>query len=105
MTSEPSNMAKDGRLSGIIMELAELPPGAIVDENALALMFSHHVVTVKRAVQRGELPEPVRLFGKPSWTVKAILDHIENRLANARQEAKKEAERLACLSLGYRKRK
>lgn len=104
MTSKPCNMAKEGRFSGVVEALAELPSGAIVDEKALAEMFGHHPATVKRAVQRGELPEPVRMFGKPCWTAGAILTHIESRLTAAGQEAQKETERIARLSLGYKSR-
>ena len=76
--------------TGVIKELGELPPDAVVSEAALAKIFNRHQVTVKRAVERGELPPSVRLFGEPVWTVQALRDHIAKRL----EAAKKEAEQL-----------
>ena len=77
--------------SGIIAALAELPPEAIIDEAGLARIFNRHPVSIKRAIARGELPRGVRLFGKPTWTARAVLDHLNRRL----EEAKKDAERVA----------
>ncbi len=76
--------------NGIIAALAELPADAIVDEAGLARVFHRHPVSIKRAIRRGELPAGVRLFGKQTWTAKAVLDHLNRRL----EEAKKDAERL-----------
>jgi len=100
MNEEPEAMTATAQAEsseGIIRELGELPSGAIVEEEALARMFGRHVVSVKRAVERGELPPPVRMFGKPCWTVRAILAHVEARLETARREAKKDAARIARL--------
>jgi hypothetical protein len=83
---------------GIVRELGDLPPGAIVEEEALARMFGRHAVSVKRAVERGELPPPVRMFGKPCWTAGAVLAHVEARLEAAKREAEQEAARIARLS-------
>ena len=82
---------------GIVRELGELPPGAILQEQALAGMFQRDPVSIKRAVGRGELPVPVRMFGKPTWTAGAILAHIEARLETAKEEAAKDAARIAKL--------
>ena len=76
----------------------ELPPGAILEEEAVARMFNRHPASVKRAVERGELPPPVRLFGKPAWTAGAILAHMDARLAAAKREAEREAARISRLS-------
>jgi len=83
---------------GIVKTLGELPPGAILEEEAVARIFGRHSVSVKRAVERGELPPPVRLFGKPSWTAGAILAHLNARLEAAKREAEKEAARFARMS-------
>lgn len=66
---------------GICGELGVLDEGALVFESGLARMLGKHVVSVKRAVERGELPPPTRLMGKPVWTVGVIRRHIEERLA------------------------
>ncbi len=84
--------------AGVVRELGELPPGAILEEEAVARMFNRHPASVKRAVERGELPPPVRLFGKPSWTAGVILAHLDARLEAAKREAEKEAARFARMS-------
>lgn len=69
-------------LPGIIPVLGELGHGAVIMEEGIAPLFDRHFVSVKRAVQRGELPPPTRLFGRKAWTVRSIISHIEGRLEN-----------------------
>jgi hypothetical protein len=82
---------------GIIHVLAELPPDAIIDEVALAEIFHRHPVSIRRAVGRGELPPPVRLFGQRTWTARAILSHLDERLEAARQNRERTAARISRL--------
>lgn len=85
-------------LPGIIVALGEMKPGTIVTEEGLAQLFRRHVVSVKRAVERGELPPPCRLFGTRVWTAGALIRYIERRLDNAAQEAEHDAQRMRNLS-------
>lgn len=78
---------KNIELSGIIRELGDLPGGTIVNEEALAIIFDRCQVSIKRAIQRGELPPPVKLLGMPVWTVEKILNFINDRLELAQKEA------------------
>ena len=79
---------------GIIREIGDLPPGALVSEECLARIFGRHPISIKRAVERGELPPPTRLFGNSVWTAKAILCHIEGRLAIAKKEAEQNRKKI-----------
>lgn len=83
---------------GVVAELGSLGPGAIITEAGLARMMNRHPKSIKRAVARGELPQPCRLLGQPVWTVGAIIQHIENRLERAAQKAEKEERRFSRLS-------
>ena len=98
---EPEN-AKDldepGNLPGIIALLGELKPNAVINEEGIASMFSRHVASVKRAVQRGELPPPTRLFGNNTWTVGTLVRHIEQRLEEAKNKADEVNRKIARLS-------
>ena len=87
-----------GDLPGIIALLGELKPGAILTEAGVAGLFRRHVASVKRAVQRGELPPPCRLFGSNAWTAGSLVKHIEQRLAEAAKEAEGMARKLARLA-------
>ncbi len=64
---------------GIFPELGELGAGAIVSEQGLARIFKRHPASIKRAVERGELPPPIHILKRPCWTVGAILRHLEAR--------------------------
>jgi hypothetical protein len=86
------------RLPGVIAELGELKPASIITEDGVAQLFQRHAVSVKRAIQRGELPPPCRLFGSNVWTVGALIRHIEGRLDQAAKEAEREAKRLGDLA-------
>ncbi len=85
-------------LSGIIPVLGELGPGAVIMEEGMANLFGRHVTSVKRAVQRGELPPPTRLFGQKAWTVRSIISHIEDRLEQQAMERERLQRRLEKLS-------
>ncbi len=84
---------KHNNKHGIITVLAELPESSIVSEEALARILDRHQVSIKRAVERGELPPPIRLLGAPVWTVGSILRHFEGRLESAKKEAASTARR------------
>lgn len=83
---------------GIIRELGDLPVEAVVSEQALAKIFDRHRVSIKRAVERGELPPSIRLFGEPVWTVKALREHLANRLNTARKESEQLQKKISELS-------
>jgi len=83
--------------AGIVAELGDLGPGALITEPALARLFNRHPASVKRAVQRGELPPPTRLFGKNTWTAGALVRHIEARLTQAAKEAEREKQKFQTL--------
>ena len=84
----------------IIAALAVLPPQTLISESKLAQMAGRHVSSVKRAVQRQELPPPVSLFGANVWTVAVLLEHISARLEMARQAAAQTARRVQDLRPG-----
>ena len=83
MDVEQDENANNG---GIVQELGDLLPDTVISEQALAKIFSRHRVSIKRAVERGELPPPVRLFGEPVWTVRALREHLTRRLEAAKKE-------------------
>ncbi len=95
---ETEGSSDPDEMPGVIAILGELKPGAILTEAGLARLFSRHASSVKRAVRRGELPPPCRLFGSNAWTAGALVQHIEQRLEAAAKEASRMAQKLARLS-------
>lgn len=83
---------------GIIRVLGELPEGAFVSEDGLGQIMARSQKTIKRSIRRGELPPSVPFVGRRGWTVRAIIEHIETRLAAAAEQAERERQRLS----GYR---
>lgn len=81
----------------IVAELGRLPEGAIISESALARLLSRHPVSIKRAVSRGELPQPIRLLGQSVWTVGVIVKFLEKRLEDAARDAERAQVRLGQL--------
>jgi hypothetical protein len=88
----------DETLKGIVAELGSLPEYTVLSENALARMFHRHKVSIKRAVERGELPPGVKMFGEQAWTVKVIREHITQRLEKAAKDTEKLNQRISKLS-------
>ena len=81
--------APDMASEGVVTSIGALPPGALVTEAGLARLLDKCVASIKAAVIRGELPRPVKLMGKNSWTAGAIIRHMEARLeAEARKFAR-----------------
>lgn len=73
--------AAAGPDAGVYAELGRLPPGAIVSESGLAQIFGRECrETVKRAVDRGELPPPVKFMGQNCWTAGRLVAWFEKRL-------------------------
>ena len=85
-------------LPGVITELGKLGAGAVVTEEGVAQLFNRCTVSVKRAVTRGELPPPCRLFGSNAWTVGALVGHIERRLEEAAAKSQKLANKIRQLN-------
>ena len=52
----------------IMTALAELPPHTLISEHQLAQLFGRHVSSIRRAIQRGELPPSVPLLNDHVWT-------------------------------------
>jgi hypothetical protein len=92
-----TTMSKHQSNEGIIATLAALSPETLIDKEALAKIFDRHPVSIERAIRRGELPPGVRLMGKPTWTAKAILDHLNRRLQEAQKKREQFLQRISKL--------
>ena len=83
----------------LVTGLAELPSKTLLDERALAEIFHVSKRTVRRMVNRFELPPPVMLAGRSAWIVERVQAHIEARADRAARKAEAECRRIAMLSL------
>ncbi|MFC1707598.1 helix-turn-helix transcriptional regulator [Planctomycetota bacterium] len=78
-------------LPGVYRVFGELPDDAIVNEEGLAAVFGKHRKSIKRAVNRGELPPPFRFMGQPAWRVASIREHFAKAEAKVEKEAARRA--------------
>ena len=83
--------ASAGRSGLVLDELARLPEKAILDETALAKSLHVAPRTLRRMVNRWQLPPPVRLGGRGVWFAGRVLAHIEAAAMRAEKDAEKDA--------------
>jgi hypothetical protein len=95
MTDDVTSEEQPTRMPGVIAALGELGSGAVITEQGLCALFDRHGTSVKRAVDRGELPPPIRLFGQNSWTAGVLIRHLESRLQDAAEQAERDAHDVA----------
>lgn len=83
----------------IVQAFGDLSPDTVIAEEGLARLFCRHAVSIRRAVERGELPPAVRLMGKPVWTVQCLRDHMTRRLDQAKTEKDKLDQKISRLGV------
>jgi hypothetical protein len=72
---------------GIFTELGALNPATPITEAGLAALLGKKCVeSIKRSVAKGELPNPVKLMGKNTFTAGAIFRHLEDRLESEKKK-------------------
>lgn len=87
--------APEYNVPGIIIRLTELPRDALLDEKAMTRTFAvRSTRTVKRMVNRHELPPPILLASKRYWKAGAVLDWINESIERVEKDARHQAQRL-----------
>ena len=74
--------------------MTKLGEETILFQADLARIFCRNDTTIWRAVERGELPPPIKLFGKNAWTPKSIIRHLEDALKSAADKRDRERSEL-----------
>lgn len=97
ISSTPDFETDQNQSYGVIKALGDLPPDTLLTKQGLAEIFGLCTDSIRRAVERGELPPATQVCGKARWTVKSITNHIDALLEAAKQEAEAEAARLSKL--------
>lgn len=80
----------------VVDAFCNLSDDAVIFEPELAKAFGKCRMTIKRSVERGELPGPFRMMGKNAWTVRMIRAHFGKLEAAARTEAARVQRLSAC---------
>jgi len=79
--------------SGVAFGFAGFSPDDLLDEPTVAAALRTTPRTVKRMVERGELPAPVMLAGRRCWNVGRVRQWID-RLSQEAEEKEKEAQEI-----------
>jgi hypothetical protein len=79
----------------ILTALAELPDRTLLDENALAAALNVTSRTVRRMVNRCELPPGIPFAGRSTWIAGKVLAHIEANAEKAARDADRRAAAVA----------
>ena len=83
---DPAMDELQGELFSLIGSLED---GALITEAGLAKMFGRHPVSIKRAIERGELPPPIYLLKRPMFSIGGIRRHLGQRSEEALEEQKR----------------
>lgn len=70
---------------GIIVELAKLPPGTLLNVHGMAQIFGKSPNTIMRAVGEGRLPKPFRIFSENCWRAGDVDVFLQQRMQDAQQ--------------------
>ena len=79
---------------GVLIDgLAHLEAAALLDEERLAAILGVTARTVRRMVDRGELPASFRFGRRSTWLAGRIVQHLERAAQQAEEGAAAAAER------------
>lgn len=87
LTTKPVDVADVPEQEGVLTTLANLPPKAILREDAMARIFGVTPRTIRRMVARFEIPPSIILNGRASWFARRVLSWIEGRAEQREREA------------------
>lgn len=75
---ESDGVRELGNLS--LVSLSDYPDSTMFSNIELGEIIGRSTRSIQRAVERGELPPPTRLFGKAVWMAGQIRKHVESSL-------------------------
>ena len=76
-------------LPGVFAVIGTLPAAALVSEEGLAVALGVNKRTIRRMVQRGELPPGVPFAGRTTWLAGKIIAHFGQRAERAARDAER----------------
>lgn len=74
---------------GIWREFNDLGRDTLISEAAMAQIFGKHLMSIRRAIDKQQLPQPAKLMDARVWRLGTILDFIDARLKAEQKEADK----------------
>ena len=71
--------SRQGPVPSVVYELGQLPPETFVTQQYVATIFGRSALSVRRAIQKNELPPPIRMFNDRGWFVRHLIRHLDLR--------------------------
>ena len=87
--AEMDSMLETSNFDGVVVALANMPEKAIITETALARVLAVTTRTIRRMVQRNEIPPAVNLAGKSVWFAGNVLSHLQSRAERVAKDAER----------------
>jgi len=81
-----------------MLPLGSYKPEDVISEQTLCKLLDRCRVSIRRMVNKGELPAPTKLSGRRCWTVATLTAFFQVRLEQARREqerTRRDREKLA----------
>ena len=69
-----------------LVELSEMPPSALIAIDDLAKQLNRDHESIRKAIKRGELPQPFRLCSKRYWLAGQLLDFFHRRAEHIKNQ-------------------
>ena len=82
----------------MIDELARLPSKTILDEARMASLLGVTERSIRRTVERGELPPGISLGKRTVWLSDRVLNYVDARAAEVEQEGRQRGRKIRQLS-------
>lgn len=73
--------------------LAKAQPGTLLNEHAMAECLAVSPRTLRRMVQRGQLPNGIKLGGRRMWVTEKVMEFLVDQSNELAQEARRLAHR------------
>lgn len=86
----PAALALDG--------LAKAQPGTLLNERAMASCLAVSTRTLRRMVQRGQLPKGIKLGGRRMWMTEKVMEFLTDQSNELAREARRLAHRYKAAS-------
>lgn len=82
---------------GFPRSLGNLPPTELINVVGLAKILGRCKKSIERAIRRGELPPPIKMMGRHTWSVQQLNDHFQKRIDHVtkleqRRQARRDAQ-------------
>ena len=86
-----------GEQANELIRLSEMPSTALIAVDRLAELLNRDHESIRKAIKRGELPEPIPICSKRYWVVGYLLDFFHQRSETIEAQPSEDREHSAAI--------